>query len=1026
MQSWKSLFFPLLAASLCFAAQPDRITAPIDSSRMVALTGNVHGLARPRFDLGRTDGSQSLQGLTLAFRPSTAQQQDLDNFLVQLQDRSSPNYHKWLTPAQFADRFGMTRNDISRVTTWLESEGFAVTSVANSRNQISFDGTVAQVESVFRTEIHNYLVDSVIHFANANNPSVPVALAGSVLAVGHLNDFRPKARAIHPHFTSDQSGNHFLSPGDFATIYQLQSLYTAGIDGTGQTIAVVGQTAIITSDLDNFRSAAGLTPKEPTQVLVPLSGTSVVSSGDLVEADLDLEWSNGVAKNATVIYVYVGNNPSFSVWDSLQYAVDNNSAPVISTSYGFCESGLPSGFPQEVRGWAQQANTQGQTIAAASGDSGAADCDDGASGTMGLAVDVPASIPEVTGMGGNEFFGDAASTSNTQYWLGSSTADIISSAIMYIPEMAWNDTTFDIENGGGLAASGGGASIYFTKLEAPWQAGTGVPADGKRDVPDLALAASPNHDGYLFCNQLDPDGNLSCSSGFRDSQGFLDVVGGTSAAAPTFAGIVALLNQYLVTNGFLTKPGLGNANPNLYYIAENNPTAMNDVTTGNNIVPCTEGTLSCPATAPFQYGFSTGVGYDQVTGLGSVNGNALAVAWGELSTATTTSISPSATSISIGNPVTFTATVTPASATGTVSFYDNGSTTALGTATVSGGTATFITSSLPSGTNAVVGTYRGINAQSTSSAVTVTVSAPFTMSANPSTLTVSAGQTTASTITLTPVNGFNGAVSFTNSTTSNPGSCTSGLPAGALCTFSKPSVAPPGTVVLTITTPANMTIPVGAQTLTVTGTSGSSAVPITLNLTVTTTNQSFTFASPTPESTFPVAVGGSTQVNITVTGTGSPVSFVTNSTTALPLTYTCVGVPPLPTAEISCVLPSQGQPTNSTAVSVSLVTTAPTAQLLRPLSRASRIFYALLLPGLFGFVFVAGSRTRGLRLLSLIVLLGFSTVWLGSCGGNNGGTGGVKNPGTPAGLYQVTITATTGGANPLSSSVGITLNVTGP
>lgn len=1034
MQSWKLLFLPLLTATLCFAASPDRITAPIDSSRMVALTGNVHGLAQPRFDLGRTEGSQSLRGLTLAFRPSAAQQQDLDNLLAQLQDRSSPNYHKWLTPAQFADRFGMTRNDISRVTAWLESEGFAVTSVANSRNQISFDGTVAQVESVFRTEIHNYLVDSVIHFANANNPSVPVALAGAVLAVGHLNDFRPKPRAVHPHFTSDQTGNHFLTPGDFATIYQLQALYTAGIDGTGQTIAVVGQTAIITSDLDNFRSAAGLTPKEPTQILVPGSGTSVVSSGDLVEADLDLEWSNGVAKNATVIYVYVGNGANFSVWDSLQYAVDNNSAPVISTSYGFCESGLGIAFTNEVRGWAREANTQGQTVAAASGDSGAADCDpnstdpDGTSATGGLAVDVPASIPEVTGMGGNEFFGDPASTSNTQYWLGSTTADIISSAIMYIPEMAWNDTASDISNGGSLAASGGGASIYFTKLEAPWQTGTGVPADGKRDVPDLALAASPNHDGYLFCNQLDPDGNLSCSNGFRDSQGFLDVVGGTSAAAPTFAGIVALLNQYLVTNGFLTTPGLGNANPNLYYIADNNPSAMNDVPTlanSNNIVPCAPGSPDCPATAPFQFGFSTGPGYDQVTGLGSVNGNALAVAWGELSTATTTSISPSATSISSGNPVTFTATVTPAAATGTVSFYNNGSTTALGTATVSGGTATFMTSSLPSGTNSVVGTYRGINAPSTSSAVTVTVTAPFTMSANPSTLTVSAGQMTASTITLAPVNGFNGAVSFTNSTTSNPGSCTSGLPAGALCTFSQPSVTPPGTVVLTISTPANMTIPVGAQTLTVTGTSGSTAVPVTLTLTVTPTNQSFTLTSPSG-ATFPVAVGGTAQVNITVTGTGSPVSFVTNSTTALPLTYTCVGVPPLPGAEISCQLPSQGQPTNSTAVTVTLVTTAPTAQLLRPLSRGSRIFYALLLPGLFGVVFVAGSRTRGLRLLSLIVLLGFSTMWLGSCGGNNGGTGGVKNPGTPAGLYQVTITATTGGANPLSSSVGITLNVTGP
>ncbi|MGC2540422.1 MAG: protease pro-enzyme activation domain-containing protein, partial [Candidatus Sulfotelmatobacter sp.] len=235
MRPWKFVL-PLLATSLCFAAQSDRITAPIDSSQMVKLPGNVHGLAQPRFDIGRTNGGRQMYGVSLVFHPSAAQQQNLNNLLAQQQDRSSPNYHKWLTPAQFADRFGMTKGDISRVVTWLESQGFTVASVSNSRNQVSFDGTVAQVEAAFATEIHDYVVDGETHFANATNPSVPAALAGSVLSIGHLHNFSPKPRAIvrrmssngvDSHFTSSITGDHYLSPGDFATVYGLQPLYTA-------------------------------------------------------------------------------------------------------------------------------------------------------------------------------------------------------------------------------------------------------------------------------------------------------------------------------------------------------------------------------------------------------------------------------------------------------------------------------------------------------------------------------------------------------------------------------------------------------------------------------------------------------------------------------------------------------------------------------------------------------------------------------------------------------------------------------
>jgi Pro-kumamolisin, activation domain/Bacterial Ig-like domain (group 3) len=1063
MRFWKFVL-PLLASTLCFGAQPDRITGPVDSSQMVALSGNVHELAQPRFDLGRTDGARLIYGVTLAFRLSAAQQQDLNNLLAQQQDRSSPNYHKWLTPAQFGARFGMTQNDINRVVAWLESEGFTVTSISNSRNQIAFDGTVAQIESAFRTEIHNYLVESEVHFANATNPSVPAAFASSVLNVGHLHSFSPKPRAkfqrmssasADPHFTSALSGNHFLAPGDFATIYDLP----AGLDGTGQTIAIIGQSTVNPTDLSNFRSAALLPAKAPQLILVPSNSTAERCSGDEGESDLDLEWSGGVAKNANIIFVYAGlvgidtcNGRNNSVWNALQETVDKDYAPIISTSYGSCESSNGEGFADEVRGWAQQANAQGQTIMAASGDAGAADCDgEVASATLGLAVDVPAAIPEVTGMGGTEFLGDDETTvtngnaaPDPPYWSGTTGGtDAISSALTHIPEIAWNDTV-EAEL---LSASGGGASLYFAK--PTWQTGTGVPSDGKRDVPDLALNASPNHDGYLICSEDGPGGTVvaTCTSGFRtagSAEAPLTVIGGTSCAAPTFAAVTALLNESLGSSG------LGNINPTLYALASSNPTAFHDVITGSNIVPCTEGSTSCPATAPFQFGFSAGVGYDQVTGLGSVDASALFTAWGASLTASSITISTSATSLNAGASVTFTVTVTPATGVGSVSFstLNNGTTTALGTTTLNipyppskNGTATFTTTSLPGGSNSVTATYQGDASDKASTSLpTIVTVADFalqiTTALTPS--SISAGQFATAVLTIAPVNGSTQTVNFTNSTSSAPGSCTAGLPAGALCSFTPSSVTLNGTasqtVTLTVTTAANMAATSGVQTITVTGTSSGTggtshaAIP-SPTLTVTATAETFSLVTTNSVVTYPVAVGGSVQVGVTVNSTtGFIVGTGTSPTTALPLTYTCTGTPSLSTAEIACQFsPTNGQSVSATSVTLTLVTTPATAKLHPPLG-GSRIFYALLLPGLFGIVLAAGSRARGLRLLCLIAVLGFSTLWLGSCSGSGGGGTTIPpNPGTPPATYIVTISATTGGAVPVVNSNApftINLNVT--
>ena len=202
--------------------------------------------------------------------------------------------------------------------------------------------------------------------------------------------------------------------------------------------------------------------------------------------------------------------------------------------------------------------------------------------------------------------------------------------------MAWNDTAFDIANGGGLSSGGGGVSNLFAKPS--WQAGVpGIPADAHRDVPDISLDASADHDGYLFCTEVVLQGTgattPSCTNGFRisdpgfsDDQG-LSIVGGTSVSAPAFAGMLAAIEQKLGTR-------LGNINPDLYTLASNSTTyasAFHDITVGNNIVPCTAGTPAnappdeCPSSG--QFGYSAATGYDQATGLGSVDGNNLATAF---------------------------------------------------------------------------------------------------------------------------------------------------------------------------------------------------------------------------------------------------------------------------------------------------------------------------------------------------------------------------------------------------------------
>ncbi|HLH43114.1 MAG TPA: protease pro-enzyme activation domain-containing protein [Bryobacteraceae bacterium] len=581
------LFCSVVAANVC--AQP--------SGERVRLAGHIHPKARPEFDQGRLEPSWPLTHLTLELAPSAAQKADLERLLVRQQTPGSPEYHHWLTPEQYAQRFGASDAEIAQLSAWLQSQGLKVTSVARGRNWIAFDGSAAEVESAFQTELNRYRVAGELHFANATAPSIPAGFSGRVGAIRGLHDFRAKPRArgrIIPDYTSGRTGVHYVVPDDVATIYDIGPLYSAGVNGAGQSIAVAGQSQIVLSNIQLFRSAYGLPPSTPQTVLVPGSANPGVISGDADESHLDVEWAGAVARNASIIFVY-----STDVMQSIQYAIDQALAPVLTSSYGECEPETFTADAEAMRNWAQQANAEGITWFAASGDNGAEDCNN--SQHPGLAVDLPASIPEVTGVGGTEF-----SEGSGNYWNANNTATG-ASALSYIPEVAWNDPT---GCSGGAAASGGGKSILWTKPS--WQTGTGVPADGARDVPDVAINASCAHDAYLFY-----------------TGGALQGSGGTSFGAPIFAGIAALLNQYLTSSGAQASGGLGNINPRLYWLAQASSGAFHDITSGNNILAA----AACPpfnrgtCTPSSSGGYTAGVGYDQVTGLGSVDVAELVNAW---------------------------------------------------------------------------------------------------------------------------------------------------------------------------------------------------------------------------------------------------------------------------------------------------------------------------------------------------------------------------------------------------------------
>jgi hypothetical protein len=711
-----------------------RITQAVDEASLTVLRGNTHPLALTRYDRGAAPPSLPMQRMLLVLKRSPEQDAALVRLLDEQQDKSSPSYHKWLTPEQFGKQFGPADADIQAVTSWLGSHGFQIARVSKGRTVIEFSGTAAMVQEAFHTQMHNYVVAGERHLANASDPQIPSALAPVVAGVASLHNFhsKPQIRMVEQRIPARYKRGsppevtfggtpplHALGPGDYYTIYSALPLITAGKMGAGVKIAVVGRTDINLNDVFDFfgifLSSFSPSPGPVSQYNEgPDPGN--LGGGEEAEAVLDTSWSLALAPSASVTLVVSASTDTTDGVDlSELYIVDNDFADIMTESFGSCEAQATLAQAQSLWAMGQQAAAEGITYLVSTGDTGASGCDNLSEtvATGPVSVNVLASTAYNVAVGGTVFNENGQ---DSTYWSANNQQTTFASALKYIPENVWNDScsTTSCGNSANIAAAGGGASGTNAPFQVPkpsWQAGVaGIPADGARDLPDISLTAA-GHDPYLICLQ---------GSCIPDAQGFIQFAGvaGTSASTPAFAGIMALVDQSVGGR-------VGLANYVLYKLAGNQsqypaqcngsntsaaPNAaciFNDITKGTNAVP--------GQSSMTQY--TSAAGYDLASGLGSVNVNNLVTNWAAATftgTHTTLTLNPQ-TGIAHGSKVTVDVTVNPTSGsakpTGSVSLLANTGSppnrVAVDQFALNAGLASWTTQLLPGGASTITAHYPG-------------------------------------------------------------------------------------------------------------------------------------------------------------------------------------------------------------------------------------------------------------------------------------------------------------------------------
>ncbi len=768
----RALFvLPLLliasAVPSAFAQAKPLITTQVDESNLVSLKGAVSPMIQGAQDIGQADPSQPSGRLMLVLQRSPEQETALQEFLQEAHQPTSPNFHKWISPASFAQQFGAADSDIQQLTGWLQSHGLTVASVSAGKNAIEFSGSIAQVQTAFHTSIHTYTVNGETHHANATAPQIPAAFAPIVAGISQLNDFKPVSQAklagqatyntkthqgqpganwTYPAgFFTATAPFYFLAPEDVSKQYDIAPAYAAGINGTGQTIGIINDSNIDISLANAYRKLFNL-PANPPQVIV--DGTDPGINGDSVEAYLDVENAGAIAPNATVKLYVAGSYGLLGdggLLYAIQRAVNDDAASVLSLSFGLCEADLGQAADVQLNNVWEQAAAQGQTVFVSTGDTGSFGC-------TGLGVNGFASTPWNIAVGGTDMYLSDYATggaSIANYWSNTNDANL-GSLQKSFPEQPWNGSQFGLNsttytpagsNTGLVEGGGGGASsceqstfnpaTYQTKCIAGWpkpsyQVGTGVPADGVRDLPDVSLFASNGFNGVIWpicaeegdCTETNPFVNTTYVSG----------VGGTSASAPAMAGIMALINQKYGPQG--------QANYVLYPLAAQFPAAFHDVAVGSNNVPCASylvgSYIGCSKDTSDKYysyqKYAATTGYDLASGLGTVDVNQMITNWSKIAfkpSATTLTLSPSTFThgANVTAKATVTGTGTPAGAVALVASTTLPNNKSVSAIQLVSGTGTETLTNLPGGTYTVTGDYSGdgINAPSTSAPVTVTV-----------------------------------------------------------------------------------------------------------------------------------------------------------------------------------------------------------------------------------------------------------------------------------------------------------------
>ena len=752
---------------------PILVTEPVDDLSTVRLRGNVSSLARPERDLGAVDDSFPAERLLLVLTRPNEQEQALEQFLRDAHTPGNPSYHAWLTPQEFGVRFGAADSDILALTAWLESHGFTVNKVHPGRIAIEFSGKSGQVREAFHTEIHRYqLAGGGSAYGNSRALEIPTAFAKLVAGISPVSSVRAKpmlrvagkasfdvktheARAEWTYPASNGGVTFELTPADFAVQYDIASMYKGGTTGTGQSIGILSASNVDLSLVQAYQALFGLPASLPTVII---DGNDPGQTSDATEAYLDLEEAGAVAPGAQVVmYTSAGSVLTDPLLTSGLRAVEDNQVSVLSVSYGTCEAELgASGNALWASLW-QEAAAQGITVFVSAGDSGSAGCDNPDSQSFafsGLGVNGLASTPYNVAVGGTDFYYSsyAAAPSVLQsqigtYWGEASTKLPAVSLLQSAPEQVWNDAFGLNADDGGMyspaqstivGGGGGSSSAALYPASGPvggypkpaWQNAPGVPADQLRDLPDVSLFAGDgtNLVEYPICAEPGDCINTGSTGAVMVTN-----VGGTSASAPAMAAIQALIDQ-------ATKSRQGQADIVYYALANKTATvnSFHDVTVGGNEVPCFAGSAQCvlaasgPAKGNYaENGFAAGKGYDQASGLGSVDVAKLIANWSTISfKPTTTRLSISPQTFAHGTAIMVNTTVAPASGSGTptgsVAMNSTDATAysdALGLLTLSGMHASASIKDLPGGTYQVFGQYSGDGTwgASTSAPVTVTV-----------------------------------------------------------------------------------------------------------------------------------------------------------------------------------------------------------------------------------------------------------------------------------------------------------------